>query len=84
MDVDEDYEVAVSTRGDVSTEERSYAEEKLRRIAKLAPGRVLHAGDQPYVFFLEVDTGRGKVVYRRYDGHYGVIAPAAWRAPKGG
>ena len=30
----------------------------------------------PFVFFLNVETGRGNVVYFRYDGHYGLIEPA--------
>jgi ribosome-associated translation inhibitor RaiA len=32
--------------------------------------------DAPFVFFADADTGRGAVVYRRYDGHYGLITPA--------
>lgn len=27
----------------------------------------------PFLFFLDVDRGRGGVLYRRYDGHYGLI-----------
>lgn len=30
----------------------------------------------PFVFHLDPSTGRGSVVYRRYDGHYGCITPA--------
>ena len=37
---------------------------------------LLDLGDEPFVFHLDVTTGRGNVVYRRYDGHYGVIVPA--------
>jgi hypothetical protein len=29
-----------------------------------------------FLFFADVDTGRGHVLYRRYDGHYGLLAPA--------
>ena len=29
----------------------------------------------PHVFFVDSSTGRGEVVYRRYDGHYGLISP---------
>lgn len=29
----------------------------------------------PFTFFLDDTTGRGAVVYRRYDGHYGHLAP---------
>ncbi len=36
----------------------------------------LDAGGEPFVFFENSDTGRGNVVYRRYDGHYGLITPA--------
>ena len=28
-----------------------------------------------FVFFANSATGRGNVLYRRYDGHYGLIAP---------
>lgn len=38
---------------------------------------LLNLGDEPFVFFLDADTGRGNVVYRRYDGHYGLITPGA-------
>jgi len=36
----------------------------------------LDSGGERFVFFAEATTGRGAVVYRRYDGHYGVITPA--------
>jgi ribosome-associated translation inhibitor RaiA len=50
----------------------------------LAPGRMgladatrlLDLGDEPFVFFIDARTRRGNVVYRRYDGHYGLIGPA--------
>lgn len=35
----------------------------------------LDAGHEPWVFFRDADTGRGHVLYRRYDGHYGLIVP---------
>jgi hypothetical protein len=35
----------------------------------------LNAGSDPFVFFENYDTGRGNVLYRRYDGHYGLIEP---------
>jgi hypothetical protein len=28
------------------------------------------------LFFVNVDTGRGNVLYHRFDGHYGLISPA--------
>jgi len=37
----------------------------------------LDAGNEPFVFFRSSDSGRGNVLYRRYDGHYGLITPAA-------
>ena len=36
----------------------------------------LDDGAEPFVFFCNQDTSRGNVVYRRYDGHYGVITPS--------
>ena len=30
---------------------------------------------QPFVFFVHTETGRGAVIYHRYDGHYGLISP---------
>jgi ribosome-associated translation inhibitor RaiA len=30
----------------------------------------------PFVFFADDTTGRGSVLYHRYDGHYGLITPA--------
>ena len=37
---------------------------------------LLDLGAEPFVFFIDYRTGRGNVVYRRYDGHYGLVAPA--------
>ena len=36
----------------------------------------LEAGDGPMVFFADSASGRGSVLYRRYDGHYGIVTPA--------
>jgi ribosomal subunit interface protein len=36
----------------------------------------LDTSHEPFVFFVNADTQRGNVVYRRYDGHYGLITPA--------
>jgi ribosomal subunit interface protein len=36
----------------------------------------LDTSRESFVFFINVDTERGNVVYRRYDGHYGLITPA--------
>jgi len=39
-----------------------------------AVGR-LEALGQPFVFFVNRETGRGSLVYHRYDGHYGLVTP---------
>jgi hypothetical protein len=36
----------------------------------------LDVGGRPFVFFVDPETGRGNVLYHRYDGHYGLITPA--------
>jgi RNA polymerase-binding transcription factor DksA len=41
----------------------------------------LQVGKARFVFFREVESGRGNVAYMRYDGHYGLIAPAEEPAP---
>ncbi|MGA5822038.1 ribosome hibernation promotion factor [Kitasatospora sp. NPDC094028] len=39
-------------------------------------GARLDLGGLPFVFFTDAATGRGNVLYHRYDGHYGLITPA--------
>ena len=36
----------------------------------------LNENGLPFVFFRDAESGRGCVVYHRYDGHYGLITPA--------
>lgn len=36
----------------------------------------LEATGERFVFFRDAESGRGSVLYHRYDGHYGVITPA--------
>lgn len=36
----------------------------------------LDTGGEPFVFHLDPETRRGRVLYRRYDGHYGLITAA--------
>ena len=43
-----------------------------------ATGR-LDAAGQPFTFFVDARTGRGSLVYHRYDGHYGLLVPAGVR-----
>jgi Sigma 54 modulation/S30EA ribosomal protein C terminus len=40
----------------------------------------LEATGQPFVFFADMGTGRGSLIYHRYDGHYGLIRPAGEQA----
>jgi len=44
----------------------------------------LDAGGEPFVFHVDPDTGRGRVLYGRYDGNYGMIVPAPVRVRPGG
>lgn len=37
----------------------------------------LNGTGRPFLFFTDPVAGRGRVLYRRYDGHYGLITPAA-------
>lgn len=36
----------------------------------------LDVSGEPFVFFRDAGSGRGTVLYRRYDGHYGLVEPA--------
>jgi hypothetical protein len=36
----------------------------------------LDAGGERFVFYRSATTGRGRVLYQRYDGHYGLIEAA--------
>ena len=33
----------------------------------------LETDGEPFVFYLDTESGQGRVLYRRYDGHYGLI-----------
>jgi len=37
----------------------------------------LEATGQSFLFFVNAETGRGNLLYHRYDGNYGLIAPAS-------
>jgi len=37
---------------------------------------LLDLSEDRFVFYRDVASGRGRVLYRRYDGHYGLITPA--------
>jgi hypothetical protein len=54
-----------------------------RTIATLSPAEAadrLEAGWLPFLFFTNVSTGRGNLLYRRYDGQLGLVGPASGRA----
>jgi len=36
----------------------------------------LEAVGQPFLFFVDSQTGRGNLLYHRYNGHYGLVGPA--------
>ncbi len=36
----------------------------------------LEATGLPFIFFADAETGRGNLLYHRYDGHYGLITPS--------
>ncbi|MBF9069317.1 sigma 54 modulation/S30EA ribosomal C-terminal domain-containing protein [Streptacidiphilus fuscans] len=44
----------------------------------------LDASDHPFLFFADPASGRGAVLYARYDGHYGLISPAGSGIGEGG
>lgn len=37
----------------------------------------LNVSGEPFLFYLDPESGRGRVLYLRYDGHYGLITAAA-------
>jgi ribosome-associated translation inhibitor RaiA len=39
----------------------------------------LNLSDMPFIFFRDADTEQPAVLYRRYDGHYGLIVPSTPR-----
>jgi ribosome-associated translation inhibitor RaiA len=46
------------------------------RLTVAAAADLLDASGEPFAFFVDVATGRGNVIYHRYDGHYGLLLPA--------
>ncbi|MFD2420439.1 sigma 54 modulation/S30EA ribosomal C-terminal domain-containing protein [Amycolatopsis pigmentata] len=48
-------------------------------VPRLTPGQAagrLDTTEMPYRFFHDIETGRGSVLYLRYDGHYGLLTAA--------
>jgi ribosome-associated translation inhibitor RaiA len=66
-------------RGDaVPAEESAVRIEVVRDAPTLTEGEArerLDLSGEPFVFYLDPRTGRGRVLYLRYDGHYGLITP---------
>lgn len=52
------------------------SEEPAPRLTVAEAQTRLDATGLPFLFFAEPNTGRGRVLYRRYDGHYGLVRPA--------
>jgi ribosome-associated translation inhibitor RaiA len=46
-----------------------------QRLTTTAAIERLDLSEDPFVFFVDVERKRGSIVYRRYDGHYGLIEP---------
>ena len=79
MDYDFFLYVDIASECDALVEraEEGFVEHKDPPAASLGSARNrLDAGNEPFVFFTDDETGRGHVLYRRLDGHYGLIVPA--------
>jgi hypothetical protein len=50
-------------------------------LTRLQAARWLADGWLPFLFFTDHDTGRGNLLYRRYDGNLGLVAPGDERGP---
>lgn len=37
---------------------------------------LMNSSDMPFIFFRDRDRGRASILYRRYDGHYGLLVPS--------
>ena len=54
------------------------------RIMVWEAARRLEATGLPFTFFVDAGTGRGSVLYHRYDGHYGLLVPPDLIIPRPG
>lgn len=78
-----DYDVYLFTNGESSEENVIYREPDGRlALVQKAPVLLvedaierLDAGGEHFVFFVDAQSRHGHVVYRRYDGHYGLLEP---------
>jgi len=60
--------------GEAGTSEESRLSEPVALAAAVAEMNEL---DHRFLYFVNAETGRGNVIYLRYDGHYGLIEPAS-------
>lgn len=65
---------AAGSRSDGAIVEPSRFSEPIEVAAAVSE---MNAVNHRFLFFENAATGRGNVIYRRYDGHYGLIEPAA-------
>ena len=61
----------------VGTVAVSFSSDRPPRLSVKQAVRELGASGEPYLFFQHTDTGRGCVIYHRYDGNYGLISAAS-------
>lgn len=81
---DDEYRVV----GDVATSERVHTAAPIRfvgpapRLTESEALQRLDVAGEPFVFYLDPDTGRGRVLYLRYDGHCGLITANPRKLPR--
>jgi hypothetical protein len=72
VDLDTGQDALVARKGD-----DDFVAETAPQVSSIASARErLDAGNEPFVFFTDEQTQRGHVLYRRFDGHYGLLVPA--------
>lgn len=52
------------------------AQQAVPRVGVRDAIELLDVSEEPFVFFVDDESGRGAVVYLRYDGHYGLLTTA--------
>jgi ribosomal subunit interface protein len=68
-----------AVRGDVATAERASTATQIRfegpapTLTEADALQRLDVGNEPFVFYLDASSGRGRILYLRYDGHCGLI-----------
>jgi ribosomal subunit interface protein len=69
----------IEPRWAASTDDRGPVREQSRFSSPIelqVAVEAMNAAGHRFLFFEDAATGRGTVIYRRYDGHYGLIEPA--------